>query len=64
MWVKLSRDIGFGDSSVMRREMVALVTQNADPDLGGEIHAAKGVESRHASLAAKRRVRERGDIGM
>lgn len=62
--VKLSGEIGFGDSVVMRREMVALVTEGADPDLGGEVDARERVEWGRTGLAAEWRVREARDVGV
>ena len=45
-------------------EVVALEAKWADPDLGGEVYAAEGVEKGDAGLATKRRVGERGDVRM
>ena len=42
--------------------MVALVTEGADPDLGGEDDASVRVENRGTGFAAKRSVGERGDV--
>lgn len=62
--VEFAGEIRLGDRRVMRREVVALVAERADPDLGGEIHARKGVERGGAGLAAQRRVGKRGDVGV
>lgn len=46
------------------REVIALVAERTDPDLGGEIHATERVEDAGTCLASKRRVRECGDVGV
>lgn len=43
--VEFTGEISFGNRGIMRRKMVALVTERADPDLGGEINARESVES-------------------
>lgn len=60
--VELAREVGVGDGGVVGREVVALVAEGADPDLGGEVDAGVGVEDGGAGLAAERRVGERGDV--
>lgn len=62
--VELAGEVRLGDHGVMRREMVSLVTERADPDLRGEVHARVRVEQSRACLASQRRVWERGDIRM
>lgn len=60
--VELAGEVGLGDQGVVRREMVALVAEGADPDLGVEVDAREGVEDGGAGLAPQRRVGERGDV--
>lgn len=60
--VELAGEVGLGDRGVVGREMVALVAEGADPDLGGEIDAGEGVEGGGAGLAAERRVGKGWDI--
>lgn len=43
--VEFAGEIGVGDHGIVRREMVALVTERADPDLGGEVDASVRVEN-------------------
>lgn len=43
--VQLAREIGLGDGVVVKREVVKLETERADPDLGGEVDASERVES-------------------
>lgn len=62
--VELAGEIGLGDERVVRREVIALVAEWADPDLGGEVDAGERVEDGGAGLAAERRVGERGDVGV
>ena len=56
--VKLAGEIGLGDHVVVRRERVPLEAERADPDLGGEIDASKGVEDRDAGSTFEGSVRE------
>lgn len=49
-------DVGFGDGGVVVGEVVALEAEGADPDVGGEVDAAEGVEDGRARLAAEGRV--------
>lgn len=60
--VELAGEVGVGDHGVVRREVVALEAEGADPDLGGEVDATEGVEDGGAGLAAERGVREGGDL--
>lgn len=62
MRVELAGEVGLGDHGVVRGEVVALVAEGADPDLGREVHAREGVEDGRAGLASEGRVREREDI--
>ena len=58
--VEFIGEICIGDHGIVRREMVALVTKGADPNLGGEGDASVRVESRGTSFLAKRSVRMSG----
>lgn len=64
MGVELAGEVGVRDGGVVGREVVALVAEGADPDLGGEVDPGEGVEDGGAGLAAERRVGERGDVGV
>nr|POE61608.1 hypothetical protein CFP56_64301 [Quercus suber] len=50
--VDFAREIGIEDHGIVRREMVALVTEGADPDLGGEDDASVRVENKGTSSFA------------
>ncbi|RDX67816.1 hypothetical protein CR513_53262, partial [Mucuna pruriens] len=58
--VKFAGEVGLGDLGVVRGEVVAIVAEGADPDLGGEVNAREGIEDRRAGSAAERGVRECG----
>lgn len=60
--VEFTGEVSLGDHGIMRRKMVALVTERTDPDLGCEVHAREAVKDCGAGFAAKRRVWERGDV--
>lgn len=60
--VEFAGEVGFGDGVVVRGEVVALVAEGADPDLGGEVDAGEGVEGGGAGLTTERGVREAGDV--
>jgi len=60
--VEFAGEVGFGDGVVVRGEVVALVAEGADPDLGGEVDAGEGVEGGGAGFAAERGVLEAGDV--
>lgn len=62
--VEFAGEIGLGDGVVVRREMVALIAEGTDPDLGGEVDAGEGVEGGGAGFAAERGVREARDVGV
>ena len=62
--VEFGGNVGFGDGGVVGREVVALEAEGADPDLGSEVHAAEGVQRRQTCLATKRRVWQRGNVGV
>lgn len=49
--VEFAGEVSFGNSGIMRREVIALVAEGADPDLGSEIDTGEGVESSGAGLA-------------
>lgn len=49
---------------VVRREVVALEADGADPDLGGEIDAREGVESGGAGAAAEGSVGDGLDVAV
>ena len=49
--VDFAEEIGIGDHGIVRREMVALVTEGADLDLGGEDDASVRVEDRGIGFA-------------
>jgi len=54
-----------GDGGVVRGEVVALEAEGADPDLGGEVDDAEGVEDGAARAAPERGVvedRHRGEV--
>lgn len=53
---KLGRKGVVGDGGVVRGEVVALEAEWADPDLGGEVDDAEGVEDGAARAAAQRSV--------
>ena len=53
--------LGVLDAGVIR-EAVALEAERADPDLGGEVDDGEGVEDGATCAAAKRGVREEGDV--
>lgn len=57
---ELGGEVGFGDGGVVRGEVVALEAERADPDLGGEIGVAEGVEDGSAGAAAEGGVRNEG----
>lgn len=50
--VEFAREVGFGDHGVVRRKMVTLVTERADPDLGREVNAGEGVKRGGTGLAS------------
>ena len=56
MSVEFAAEIGIGDHGIVRREMVALITEVADPDLGGKDNASLRLENRGTGFAAKRSV--------
>ena len=60
--VDFAEEIGIRDHTIVRKEMVALVIEGADPDLGGEDGASVRVENRGTGFAAKRSVGEHGDV--
>ena len=60
--VEFAREIGIGDHGIVRREMVALVIEMANPDLSGEDNASVRVENKGTSFAAKRSIGERGGV--
>lgn len=55
--IELAGEVGLGDHGVVRREVVALVAEGADPDLGREVYARERVEDGRAGLASEGRVR-------
>lgn len=60
MGEELGGEVVDGYRRVMRREVVALEAERADPDLGGEIDDGEGVEDGSAGAAAERGVGEEG----
>ena len=60
--VEFAREIGIGDHGIVRKEMVALVIERANPDLSGEDDASVRVENKGIGFAAKRSVGGRGDV--
>lgn len=60
---ELGGEIFVGDGGVVRREVVAVVAEGADPDLGDKIDDGEGVEDRAACAASERRVREERGVG-
>nr|POF20962.1 hypothetical protein CFP56_39985 [Quercus suber] len=60
--VEFAKEIGIEDHGIVRREMVALVTKKADPDLGSKDNTSLRVENRGTGFATKRSVGERGDV--
>ena len=59
---ELGEEVVVGDGGVVRREVVALEAERADPDLGGKVNDGKGVEDGATCAASKREVREEGDV--
>lgn len=57
---ELGWEIVLGDGGVVRREMVALEAEGADPYLGSEVDYGEGIQDRAAGAAAKRGIREQG----
>lgn len=64
MRVEFTGEVGFGDLGVVRGEVVAVIAEGADPDLGGEVDAGERVENGGAGFAAERGVAESGNIGV
>ena len=60
--VEFAEEISIGDHGIVRREMVALVIERANLDLGSEDDASVRVENRGIGFVAKRSVGEHGDI--
>ena len=60
--VEFAGEISIGDHGIVRREMVALVIERANLDLGSEDDASVRVENRGIGFVAKRSVGEHGDI--
>ena len=51
--VEFAREIGIGDHGIVRKEMVALVIERANPDLSGEDDASVRVENKGTGFVVK-----------
>ena len=54
--VEFAGEIGIGDHGIVRTEMVALIMEGTDPNLGSEDDTSVRVENRGTGFVAKRSV--------